>query len=122
MLHPYPPHPTHPGECTWEEIVLFIFPQDNHRLNQNLTNVALLRNKLGRLLTDTHLPFDQWKLYLAALCTHFARKHQPARIGDMLDINGFYHLLCYLKIPVTGTHARTPPLSTPSGCYCIVSH
>ena len=122
--HHHSPTPTPPsGECTWEELVLFIFPQDNQDLNQNLENLFLMRHRLSLLLTDSKLPFDQWQPYLSALCAHFAQKYQAgeragesagggagggagarggARKGGECDINGFYFLLCYLKIPVNG--------------------
>ena len=91
------------GQLTWDELSQYVFSRDDEELNSNIANLWRVRNQLAQVLVDSGTPFDEWRKYLDTLCRHFAKVHQKSKAGEspLLDINGFFHFLLYLKVPVT---------------------
>ena len=111
-------------------IIAFVPDNDASHSSLFFFQVRMLRARVAGLLIATGLPYAKWKTYLRRLCDHFARHNTvvptdtaataaaaatPAKGGRRgsttlgaveasdaatLDINGFYHLVTYLKIQV----------------------
>ena len=96
------------GQLTWDELSQYVFSRDDEELNSNIANLWRVRNQLAQVLVDSGTPFDEWRKYLDTLCRHFAKVHQKSKAGEspLLDINGFFHFLLYLKVPVTSIEWR----------------